>query len=74
MRNLDPSTGNPNVAQSSLSEKRGMGSDTVVCRTNRSPWSNSYDPPLEDGGAVPSGKMRAMEENANEMLNVYREL
>ena len=48
--------------------------DTVVCRTNRSPWSNSYDPPLEDGGAVPSGKMRAMEENANEMLNVYREL
>jgi len=46
----------------------------TVALAHRSPWSNTYDPPLEDGGAVPSGKMRAMEENANEVLNVYREL
>jgi len=39
----------------------------------RSPWSNTYDPPLEDG-ALPSNRMRAMEENANEVLNIYREL
>jgi len=39
----------------------------------RSPWSNKYDPPIEDG-ALPSERMRAMEENANEVLSIYREL
>lgn len=39
----------------------------------RSPWSNQFDPPLEDG-ALPSLRMRTMEQNANEVLNIYREL
>jgi len=39
----------------------------------RSPWSNAYDPPIEDG-ALPSERMRAMEVNANEVFNIYREL
>ena len=39
----------------------------------RSPWSNEYDPPLDDG-AVPSSKMRKLEIQANEAFDTYREL
>ena len=38
-----------------------------------SPWSNEYDPPLEDG-TVPSPKLRKLEITANEAFDTYREM
>ncbi|CAG0903595.1 unnamed protein product, partial [Cyprideis torosa] len=38
----------------------------------RSPWSNTYDPPLEDG-TVPSERLRKLEIEANEAFDVYRD-
>ena len=38
----------------------------------RSPWSNCYDPPLEDG-AVPSDALRALEVGFNEVFDAYRQ-
>ena len=32
----------------------------------RSPWTNKYDPPIEDG-FVPSAKLRTMETEFNEL-------
>ena len=54
------------------------GRDYLLCDYNRdgdsyrSPWSNTYDPPLEDG-AVPSSKLREMEMNANDVFDAYTE-
>ena len=39
----------------------------------RSPWSNTYHPRLDDG-FLPSEKLRAMEVEANELFDAYREL
>lgn len=39
----------------------------------RSPWSNKYDPPLDDG-LVPSPKLRDIEIEANQLFDAYREL
>lgn len=39
----------------------------------RSPWSNEFDPPLDDG-VVPSERVRKMEVRANEGFDLYREL
>ena len=39
----------------------------------RSPWSNEYDPPLDDG-STPSSRMRKLEIQANEAFDTYREL
>ncbi len=39
----------------------------------RSPWSNKYDPPLDDG-AVPSDRLRRLETEANQAFDTYREL
>ena len=39
----------------------------------RSPWSNEYDPPLEDG-TIPSLKLRKLEVTANEAFDTYREM
>ena len=39
----------------------------------RSPWTNSYDPPLEDG-AMPSERLRKLEIEANAAFDQYREL
>jgi len=41
--------------------------------TPRSPWSNEFDPPLEDG-TVPSSKIRKLEIQANEAFDTYREM
>eukprot|EP01039_Chlorochromonas_danica_P003594 gene3594-3935_t len=41
--------------------------------SHRSPWSNKYDPPLEDG-FLPSEKLREMEIEFNELFDAYREL
>lgn len=39
----------------------------------RSPWSNEYDPPLDDG-TTPSAKLRKLEVAANAAFDTYREL
>ena len=39
----------------------------------RSPWTNTYDPPLEDG-AMPSERLRKLEVEANSAFDQYREL
>ena len=57
------------------------GRDFLCCDYNRdgdsyrSPWSNEFEPPLEDGdGVVPSERIRKMEIRANEAVDVYRDL
>ncbi|KAG1744040.1 F-actin-capping protein subunit beta [Suillus paluster] len=58
---------------------RATGRDYLACDYNRdgdsyrSPWSNEYDPPLEDGTA-PTPKLRKLEIAANEAFDTYREL
>ncbi|KAI0956109.1 hypothetical protein AcV7_006603 [Taiwanofungus camphoratus] len=55
------------------------GRDYLACDYNRdgesyrSPWSNEYDPPLEDG-TIPSPKLRKLEITANEAFDTYREM
>lgn len=55
------------------------GQEYLLCDYNRdgdsyrSPHSNKYDPPLDDG-AVPSDKLRSLEVMANQAFNTYREL
>jgi capping protein (actin filament) muscle Z-line, beta len=39
----------------------------------RSPWSNEFDPPIDDG-TVPSERIRKLEVAANEAFDVYRGL
>ncbi|KAI0703460.1 f-actin capping protein beta subunit [Cytidiella melzeri] len=58
---------------------RSTGREYLACDYNRdgesyrSPWSNEYDPPLEDG-TVPSLKLRKLEVTANEAFDTYREM
>jgi len=58
---------------------RATGRDYLACDYNRdgesyrSPWSNEYDPPLEDG-TIPTPKLRKLEIAANEAFDTYREL
>lgn len=53
--------------------------DYLLCDYNRdgdsfrSPWSNKYDPPLDDGN-VPSAELRKFEILANEVFDIYRDL
>jgi len=53
--------------------------DYLLCDYNRdgdsyrSPWSNKYEPALEDG-AVPSADLRKLEVVANEVFDIYRDL
>jgi len=62
------------VAHDSVSRR-----DYLLCDYNRdsdsyrSPWSNKYDPPLDDG-AVPSPELRKYEIGANEVFDIYRDL
>jgi capping protein beta len=39
----------------------------------RSPWSNQYDPPIEDA-FMPPDELRAVEAEANEVFDAYRQL
>jgi len=58
---------------------KASGREYLTCDYNRdgesyrSPWSNEYDPPLEDGTA-PSTKLRKLEIQANEAFDAYREM
>ncbi|KAK9468576.1 F-actin-capping protein subunit beta [Lipomyces arxii] len=55
------------------------GKDYLTCDYNRdgdsfrSPWSNEYDPPLQDG-ALPSEEIRRLEITANNAFDIYRDL
>ena len=41
----------------------------------RSPWSNKYDPPIDDGdGFVPSDSLRPLEIQFNDVFDAYRNL
>ncbi|CAF9918745.1 MAG: F-actin-capping protein subunit beta [Gomphillus americanus] len=58
------------------------GRDYLLCDYNRdgdswrSPWSNEFEPPIEDddGGTKPSERVRKMELRMGEGIDVYREL
>jgi len=58
---------------------KSTGKEYLACDYNRdgesyrSPWSNEYDPPLEDG-TVPSPKLRKLEIAAKEAFDTYREM
>ncbi|GMF58544.1 unnamed protein product [Phytophthora fragariaefolia] len=59
----------------------GNGRKFLLCDYNRdgdayrSPWSNRYDPPVAAGeGFYPSESLRALEVQANELFDAYREL
>ena len=39
----------------------------------RSPWTNTYEPPLDDG-ILPSDTLRTMERSANDVFQSYREM
>ncbi|PAV16153.1 F-actin capping beta subunit [Pyrrhoderma noxium] len=55
------------------------GREYLACDYNRdgesyrSPWSNEYDPPLDDG-TIPSTRLRKLEIAANEAFDTYREM
>ncbi|CAM8938951.1 unnamed protein product [Rhodiola kirilowii] len=54
------------------------GKEFIVCEYNRdadsyrSPWSNKFLPPLEDGTS-PSSELRKLEIEANEVFAIYRD-
>ncbi|CAI9116428.1 OLC1v1017568C1 [Oldenlandia corymbosa var. corymbosa] len=54
------------------------GKEFILCEYNRdadsyrSPWSNKYHPPLEDG-PHPSAELRKLEIEANEVFAIYRD-
>ncbi|KAJ1858631.1 F-actin-capping protein subunit beta [Coemansia sp. RSA 1822] len=56
-----------------------MGKEYLVCDYNRdgdsyrSPWTNTYDPPLADGN-VPSERLRKLEASANDAFSTYKDL
>jgi capping protein beta len=62
-----------------IARDRETGRDYLLCDYNRdgdsyrSPWSNKYDPPLEDG-AMPSERLRQLEVDANAAFDLYRDL
>ncbi|XP_064643230.1 F-actin-capping protein subunit beta-like isoform X2 [Lineus longissimus] len=62
-----------------VARDKETGKDYLLCDYNRdgdsyrSPWTNTYNPPLSDG-AIPSDKLRRLEIEANEAFDVYREM
>ena len=40
----------------------------------RSPWSNIYEPPMDEEGAMPSDRLRKLEIEANDAFDHYRQL
>ncbi|VDN07066.1 unnamed protein product [Thelazia callipaeda] len=60
-----------------IARDKETGKEYLLCDYNRdgdsyrSPWSNTYDPPLEDG-ALPSDKLRKFEVEMNAAFEAYR--
>uniref|UniRef100_A0A9J2Q465 F-actin-capping protein subunit beta n=1 Tax=Ascaris lumbricoides TaxID=6252 RepID=A0A9J2Q465_ASCLU len=61
-----------------IARDKDTGKEYLLCDYNRdgdsyrSPWSNTYDPPLEDG-AMPSDKLRKLEIEVNAAFEAYRD-
>jgi len=57
----------------------GASREYLACDYNRdgeswrSPWTSSYDPPLDDG-TQPSEKLRILELKANDAFDTYRQM
>lgn len=45
----------------------------ITIASHRSPWSNQYDPPLEDG-SMPSDRLRQLEIDANNAFDQFRDM
>lgn len=62
-----------------IARDKVSGRDYLLCDYNRdgdsyrSPWSNRYDPPLDDG-TVPSERLRKLEVEANAAFDQYRDM
>ncbi|KAG2459124.1 CAPZB protein, partial [Polypterus senegalus] len=62
-----------------IARDKTVGKDYLLCDYNRdgdsyrSPWSNKYEPPIEDG-AMPSARLRKLEIEANNAFDQYRDL
>ena len=55
-----------------MCRKQPHDSFLTLCQ-HRSPWSNTYDPPLDDG-TMPSERLRRLEVEANGAFDQYREM
>ncbi|XP_068700545.1 F-actin-capping protein subunit beta [Montipora capricornis] len=62
-----------------IARDKQTGKDYLLCDYNRdgdsyrSPWTNTYEPPLDDG-ALPSDRLRKLEVDANTAFDQYREM
>uniref|UniRef100_A0AC34GQS7 F-actin-capping protein subunit beta n=1 Tax=Panagrolaimus sp. ES5 TaxID=591445 RepID=A0AC34GQS7_9BILA len=62
-----------------IQKDKQNGREYILCDYNRdgdsyrSPWSNAYDPPLEDG-VLPTDKTRKLEIEANAAFEAYRDM
>lgn len=62
-----------------VAKDESTGQNYIMCDYNRdgdsyrSPWSNKYFPPMEDG-FVPSDELRKLEVTANKLFDTYRKL
>ncbi|KAG5835580.1 hypothetical protein ANANG_G00245510 [Anguilla anguilla] len=62
-----------------IARDKVVGKDYLLCDYNRdgdsyrSPWSNKYEPPIDDG-AMPSARLRKLEVEANNAFDQYRDL
>jgi len=62
-----------------IARDKQIGKDYLLCDYNRdgdsyrSPWSNLYEPQLDDG-AMPSDRLRQLEIDANKAFDLYREM
>ncbi|XP_057701296.1 F-actin-capping protein subunit beta-like isoform X1 [Corythoichthys intestinalis] len=62
-----------------IARDKVLGKDYLLCDYNRdgdsyrSPWSNTYDPPIDDG-SMPSIRLRKLEVEANNAFDQYRDL
>uniref|UniRef100_A0A914XYL8 F-actin-capping protein subunit beta n=1 Tax=Panagrolaimus superbus TaxID=310955 RepID=A0A914XYL8_9BILA len=62
-----------------IQKDKQNGREYILCDYNRdgdsyrSPWSNSYDPQLEDG-VLPTDKIRKLEIEANAAFEAYRDM
>nr|ACO15606.1 F-actin-capping protein subunit beta [Caligus clemensi] len=63
-----------------IARDKKSGKDYLLCDYNRdgdsyrSPWSNTFDPPLEEDAQYPSSQLRKLEIEANTAFDLYREM
>lgn len=62
-----------------VAKDKATGREYLLCDYNRdsdsyrSPWTNTYDPPLEDG-VMPSDRLRKLEIEVNAAFEAYRDM